>query len=198
LPSRIGWRSRSLSTETSSYEIDFRFQLWQSPRRSQPSAVRSQLKKLRPAHAIECVAAAEARGGVQSEDREPFTAQRFFAALPALSPLRVISQCGPSTFEAIGDFGAHEIAGGFLNAITPSYHWHVRLGGVRRIQSHDELHARSGRRVLFFTLSADDASPFLRIYLHRERGAEFEPAREKAFLALHARLGAGVALEGAR
>lgn len=130
---------------------------------------------------------------------QSWTAERFFAALRAVSPLRVISQCGPSTFEAICDFGAHGIAGGFVNAITPAYHWHIRVDGLRGLRSHDEEHARSGRRVLYFTLSDEHGrEPFLRIYLHRERGAEFEAEREKAFAALHGQLSDGVQLEVAR
>jgi hypothetical protein len=33
--------------------------------------------------------------------------------------------------------------------------------------------------------------PFAMIYLHREKGEEFEPEREKRFLEAHAELGAG-------
>jgi hypothetical protein len=136
---------------------------------------------------------------VNADDTSSWTAQRFFGALPALSPLRVISQCGPSTFEAICEFGPHALASGFLNAIQPTYHWHVRVAGLHRIQSHDETHARSSRRVLYFSLfDGPGAAPFLRIYLHRERGMEFEPAREKAFLALHGELARGASLAAAR
>ena len=63
------------------------------------------------------------------------------------------------------------------------------------MRSHDTVHARSGRRVLFFELrESADARPFLFLYVHRERSAEFEPAREAAFAALHDALSEGVAL----
>ena len=54
-----------------------------------------------------------------------WTHRRFFEALAPLSPLRVISQCGASTFEAICRFGPYGFADGHMNAITPAYHWHV-------------------------------------------------------------------------
>ena len=129
----------------------------------------------------------------------PWTARRFFELLATLGRLRVISQSGPSTFEALCEVGPFEIAQGFLNAITPAYHWHLAVHRFRHLRSHDEVHARSGRRVLYFTLhEAPDAPPFLRIYLHREKGAEFEPEREARFGAAHAALRDGVAvvLEG--
>lgn len=124
-----------------------------------------------------------------------WTARRFFARLGELSPLRVISACGPSTFEAICSFGPHGFADGHMNAITPAYHWHLRVDGFRWLRSHDAVHARSSRRVLFFELrERESAPPFLFLYVHRERGAEFDPAREAAFTALHAELAAGVEL----
>lgn len=128
---------------------------------------------------------------------EPLGARRFFRELAPLSPLRIISRCGPSTFEALCDFGPHGFAAGHLNAITPAYHWHLRLAGFRYLRARDEVHARSGRRVLFFELAeAEGADPFLLVYLHREKGAEFEPEREAAFLALHAVLKDGAVLAG--
>lgn len=134
----------------------------------------------------------------ETPDRIPaaaWTARRFFAALRDLAPLRVISRCGPSTFEAICDFGPHGFAEGHMNAITPAYHWHLRVDGFRWLRSHDQVHARSGRRVLFFELrERADAPPFLFLYVHRERGAEFDANREAAFAALHADLSEGVAL----
>ncbi len=123
------------------------------------------------------------------------THREFFDALRELGPLRVISVSGPSVFEAICRLDAYGIADGHLNAITDAYHWHVALERFRHLRSHDEVHARSGRRVLFFTLHEDAAAePFLRIYLHRSRGEEFAPGREAAFGALHARLESGVAV----
>ena len=76
-----------------------------------------------------------------------WTSRRFFALLAELSPHRVISQCGPSTFEAILDFGSHGFASGFMNAVTPAYHWHLRTAGFGALRSVDTTHARSGRRV---------------------------------------------------
>lgn len=125
----------------------------------------------------------------------PWSCPRFFHALRSLGRLRVISRCGPSTFEALCDFGPHGYAQGHMNAITDSYHWHLHVDGFRHLRSRDETHARSGRRVLFFELrERADSAPFLLIYLHREKGAEFEPEREAAFQALHAELSEGVEL----
>src|SRR5687767_8395500 len=124
-----------------------------------------------------------------------WTHRRFFTALGPLSPLRVISQCGASTFEAICSFGPFEFAHGHMNAITPAYHWHLALKRFRHLASVDRTHARSGRRVLFFELREDaEATPFLSIFLYRDRGEEFDAAREERFAALHAELAGGVAL----
>jgi len=121
-----------------------------------------------------------------------WTHRRFFDALGALSPLRVISISGGSVFEALCSFGSYGVARGHMNAMTPEYHWHVDLARFGALRSKDEVHARSGRRVLFFELrEAPEAVPFLRIYVHREKDAEFEPDREAAFLALHAELAEG-------
>lgn len=133
-----------------------------------------------------------------SDARSPgrrWTPRRFFELLEALGRLRVISACGPSTFEALCALHSWTIERGFLNAITPEYHWHLAVSRLRHLRSADEVHARSGRRVLFFELrESDSADPFLRIYVHREKGAEFEPERERAFAAAHAELSGGVAL----
>lgn len=124
-----------------------------------------------------------------------WTHRRFFDLLGRLGPLRVISICGPSVFEALCRFGPHGFARGHMNAMTPAYHWHVNLGEFRHVASRDEIHERSGRRVLFLLLSEGaEAEPFLRVYVHREKGAEFEPECEKAFLEAHAELAAGVDL----
>lgn len=129
-------------------------------------------------------------------DPDAWTARRFFALLGSLGRLRVISQSGPSTFEALCTVGPFEIAHGFVNAITPDYHWHLALKRFRHLRSHDEVHARSGRRVLFFTLAEGPGEPpFLRIYLHREKGAEFDAAREAPFREAHGALRAGVAVQ---
>lgn len=106
----------------------------------------------------------------------------FFETLRDLSPVRVISISGASVFEAICSVGEVELAGGVLNAITPAYHWHLDLKRFREVRARDEVHARSGRRVMFFELAEEaGARPFLMIYVHREKGAEFEPTREARF-----------------
>jgi hypothetical protein len=134
-------------------------------------------------------------GPTPSASAAGFTQRRFFEALGPLSPLRVVSQCGASTFEAICRFGAFGFADGHMNAITPEYHWHVSLARFRHVTSVDRVHARSGRRVLLFELREEaGAAPFLSIFLYRDRGAEFEPEREERFGALHAELAAGAPL----
>lgn len=133
-----------------------------------------------------------------SAHTETWTARRFFEALTLLGPLRVISQSGPSTFEAICELTRFGIADGTLNAITPDYHWHLRLDGFGHLRSRDEIHGRSGRRVLFFELrESPEAAPFLRIYLYRGPGEEFTAEHERLFALLHEDLALGVALEGA-
>ena len=114
------------------------------------------------------------------------------AELQALSPLRIISQTGPSTFEAICSLGPWGVSQGYLNAITDAYHWHLDLGRFRHLRSADQTHARSGRRVLFFELrEAEGADPFLLIYLYRAPKEEFGGDREERFVALHAELAQG-------
>ena len=49
-----------------------------------------------------------------------WTHRRLFTLLEQLSPLRVISICGPSVFEAICDFGRPGFARGHMNAMTPA------------------------------------------------------------------------------
>ncbi len=121
------------------------------------------------------------------------THREFFDTLRALGPLRVISQSGPSVFEAICRLDAYGIQEGHLNAITDTYHWHVALDRFRHVRSHDEVHERSGRRVLFFTLrEAPDAAPFLLVYLYRGKREEFGDARESIFAEVHQRLAAGM------
>lgn len=126
----------------------------------------------------------------------PVTASSFFDALRVLSPLRIISINGPSVFEAIASVGPFGIANGYLNIMQDAYHWHLDVARFRHLRSQDSTHGRSGRRVLFFELREQaDAEPFLRIYLHRGKGEEFEPAREEAFQALHAVAADSVELE---
>lgn len=130
--------------------------------------------------------------------REPWTPRRFFDALGGLGWLRIITVAGPSTFEALCEFGPYGIARGTLNAITAAYHWHIDLARFRHLRSRDEIHERSGRRVLFFELrESDGAPPFARIYLHREKGAAFAPDLERAFAALHDQLESGCTIEAA-
>ena len=120
----------------------------------------------------------------------------FFEALRDLGPMRVISQCGPSTFEAICEIGRPVERDGYLNVITSAYHWHIALEGLGWVQSRDEVHARSGRRVLFFELrTAEEAPPFLRIYLYRPPKQDFESDREARFAALHTQLRDGADFE---
>ncbi|MCG8590644.1 MAG: hypothetical protein MJE66_15240 [Proteobacteria bacterium] len=123
------------------------------------------------------------------------TARDFFRALAGLGRLRVISPCGPSTFEALCEFGPHGYADGFMNAMTDAYHWHVDLARFRHVRSCEKIHARSGRRVLFFELREDaNQKPFLFVYLHRGPREEFGVEREEAFAALHRTCEAGVSL----
>jgi hypothetical protein len=137
--------------------------------------------------------------GATAGSGEPWTARRFFTALAGLGPLRVISQSGPSTFEAICEVGAFGISGGYLNAITSSYHWHLRLDGFAHLVSRDEVHERSGRRVLFFELRGDpEDEPFLRIYLYRHVGEDFGRERESRFGELHRELGSGAMVRKAQ
>jgi len=124
-----------------------------------------------------------------------WTARRVLAHLRRLNPLRVISQNGPSVFETLCDLAAFGVADGHLNAITPQYHWHLRLAGFGHLRSRDEVHERSGRRVLYCELrETAQADPFLLVYLHRARGEDFGEARERAFAELHAAFAAGRAL----
>ena len=82
-----------------------------------------------------------------------------------------------------------------MNVLSDQYHWHLDVRRFGHLTSRDDTHARSGRRVLFFELREQaDSPPFLRIYLHREKGDEFEPGREKRFLAAHEQLSRGEAL----
>jgi hypothetical protein len=127
---------------------------------------------------------------------EAWSAQRFFALLGELGRLRIISISGPSTFESICEVGSAGFGGGFMNAITEQYHWHLELRRFGHLRSRDDTHARSGRRVLFFELrESAESPPFLRIYLHREKGEEFDPQRERRFAEVHEQLRDGTALE---
>lgn len=127
----------------------------------------------------------------------PWTVRRFFEQLAELGPLRVITTSGPSVFETICEVGSFGVAEGYLNAITPIYHWHLELARCRFLRSGDRIHARSGRQVLFFELAeGPQHEPFVAIYLHRPKGEEFAADRAAHFAALHAQLAVGVELQG--
>lgn len=126
-----------------------------------------------------------------------WTAARFFDLLQQLGRLRVISICGPSVFESLCQAGSYEIIDGSLNMVTGEFHWHVALERFRHLKSHEGLHARSGRKVLFFELrERADQTPFLRIYVYRAPGVEFEPRIEATFRSAHAELELGVEVAG--
>lgn len=128
-------------------------------------------------------------------DAEQWTARELFDILAELGPLRVISQSGPSTFEAICEVEHFGIAHGFLNAITPQYHWHLDLSQLRHLRTRDEIHERSGRQVLFFELATEAGEvPFLFIYLHREKNMPFEEDRFRLFQRVHAELQDGTTM----
>ncbi len=121
-----------------------------------------------------------------------WTHQRFFELVSGVSPLRVISRCGPSTFEAIIRLERFEVSKGWMNAIQPEFHWHFATAGLRWVRSRDEVHKRSGRRVMYFELGeGPDEPPFLLIYLYRPKDAEFSPEQEERFAAAHAQLSEG-------
>jgi hypothetical protein len=125
----------------------------------------------------------------------PWTHREFFALLGSLGRLRIICRCGPSTFEAICRLGPHGFARGHMNAITDAYHWHLRTAGFGHVRSHEAVHERSGRRVLYFELrESADREPFLLVYLYRPPREEFDARAEEHFLAAHAELGGGAAL----
>lgn len=128
-------------------------------------------------------------------------ARDLFESFRRLGPLRVISVNGPSVFEAILELGAFGVADGWLNAMTPEYHWHVDLGRVRHLTTRDTVHERSGRRVLFFELREEaEAEPFLLVYLYRgpdkDGREDFDTEREEGFAELHERFDEGAELAG--
>ena len=134
-----------------------------------------------------------------SSAREPWTHPRFFALLRELGRLRVIHRSGPSTFESLCTMGPHGFADGHMNAINDLFHWHVKLDAFGYLRSQDTTHARSGRRVLFFEMrEREDSAPFAFVYLHRDKGEQYEFDREQRFLAAHHELKEGRALERAK
>lgn len=128
----------------------------------------------------------------------PRSAEDLFGRLEGLGPFRIIHQAGPSTFEAIAPIVPSSVVGPFLNLISDAYHWHLQLSGVGHAQTFDQTHARSGRRVLFVALAdrapEDGGQVFTRLYVHRAKGAEFEPHVLDGFLRLHRALAGGRAL----
>ena len=109
---------------------------------------------------------------------DDWTARRFFETLVSLGPLRVIAVTGPSVFESFCEVTSFKIMNGYLNVFDDHYHWHLRLDGFGHLASREEVHERSGRKVLYFELRADAQSePFLRIYLYRGSGEDFGEAR---------------------
>lgn len=133
---------------------------------------------------------------VPATAESPSAAEELFGSLRDLSPLRIISVCGPSVFEAIEEFGAFGIHDGWMNAMCDRYHWHLEINRIGWITTRDTLHERSGRRVLFLELREKlDDEPFLLLYLHRAKGEEFEEERLEQFEKLHAVYGAGAPLE---
>jgi hypothetical protein len=125
-----------------------------------------------------------------------WTIGRFFGELRELSPLRVITIAGPSVFESICSVGPFGVSEGHLNAITDAYHWHLDVRRTARLRSHDSVHARSGRRVLFFELlEQGQDKPFVSIYLHRAKNEEFGDQRLARFDRLHRELQLGLELE---
>lgn len=124
-----------------------------------------------------------------------WTVARLFEQLANLSPLRIITVSGPSVFEAICSVGPFGVAGGYLNAMTTEYHWHLELQRCRYLRTRDEVHSRSGRRVLFFELAEElNGQPFVSIYLHRGKGEDFGPQRLMCFETLHQQLAEGITL----
>ena len=121
------------------------------------------------------------------------SADAFFDLLQTFPRIRVILMTGPSVFEALCAPGAYSIQGHFLNVITPEYHWHLDISKFGFLQSFDQIHARSGRRVLFFSLHEKETDrAFLQIYLYRGPGEEFDRKAESSFMRFHRELAEGV------
>ena len=142
-------------------------------------------------------ATTSSRGSSRGSARN-WTLARLFRELASLGPLRVISVTPGSTFEAICEVGSFGIAHGHLNAITEAYHWHLDLQRLRYLRSVSEVHARSGREVLYFELKESaEAQASLWIYLYRRPKEGFGDLREARFAVLHVELMAGVELDPA-
>jgi hypothetical protein len=88
------------------------------------------------------------------------------------------------------------LAQGFVNVISEDYHWHLLIEGFGHLRSRDEIHQRSGRRVVFFELRrVEEGEPFLLIYLYRGPGQEFGEEPLRLFTEMHRDLAAGAHLE---
>ncbi|HEV7670810.1 MAG TPA: hypothetical protein VGS22_20000 [Thermoanaerobaculia bacterium] len=125
----------------------------------------------------------ESAAGVSSpQEGPPWTLARLFGELVDLGDLRVIVTTPGSVFECICRIRGFGIAGGWLNAMTEGYHWHIDLGAIRFARTRDEIHERSGRQVLYLELgTAPEAVPSFAIYLHRPSGEPWSSERFERF-----------------
>ncbi len=120
------------------------------------------------------------------ERQEGWSASGFFGGLKAFPRIRVVLTTGPSVFEAICVPSDFRFQAGHLNAMTPEYHWHIDVSRFAFVRSWDEVHARSDRRVLFFSLHEhQEAEAFLRIYIYRPPRQPFGEEIEDAFMRMH-------------
>ena len=121
-----------------------------------------------------------------TERQKGWSASDFFGALKAFPRIRVVLTTGPSVFEAICVPSNFRFQSGHLNAMTPEYHWHIDVSRFTFARSWDEVHARSDRRVLFFSLhEKPEIEPFLRIYIYRPPRQPFGEEIENDFLQMH-------------
>ena len=135
--------------------------------------------------------------GSRTENGE-WSAERLWGLLTRLGKLRIISSCGPSTFEAICEVPRYGNARGFLNVITDGYHWHLEHARFGHLRSCDGVNPRSGRRVLYFELrETPESEPFLWIYLYRAPDGDFEPEPLERFQTAHLELKSGRLLQAA-
>lgn len=108
-------------------------------------------------------------------------------ALPPLGPFRLISHSGPAVVESIVALVPMSLADGTWTSQSSAHQWHVDASRPCFARTHDTMHARSGRRVLFVTLhERADCPRFARLHLPRETHQPFESAREREFARLHA------------
>lgn len=120
-------------------------------------------------------------------DAGPWTLARLFSELVDLGDLRVIVITPGSVFECICRIRGFGVAGRWLNAMTDGYHWHIDTGAIRFVRACDEIHARSGRQVLYLQLATSSvAEPSFAIYLHRPSGEPWSAERFERFARLRA------------